>query len=58
MEGEHVFKTDEFTKSEFETTIPLENVARTLTDAFALTKKLGMDYLWMDALWIIQGSRE
>ncbi|KAH7343024.1 heterokaryon incompatibility protein-domain-containing protein [Rhexocercosporidium sp. MPI-PUGE-AT-0058] len=57
-EGEHVFKTDESTKSEFETAIPLAKVPRTLIDAFALAKKLRLEFLWVDALCIVQGSRE
>ncbi|KAH9206801.1 hypothetical protein DL95DRAFT_236562, partial [Leptodontidium sp. 2 PMI_412] len=56
--GEHVFKTDKSTKLEFEITIPLAKVPRTLIDAFVLTKKLGIDYLWVDALCIVQGSQE
>lgn len=43
---------------EFEITIPLAKVPRTLIDAFVLTKKLGIDYLWVDALCIVQGSQE
>jgi len=56
-EGEYVFKTDESTKLEFDKGIPLEDVPRTLKDAFHLTKKLGFDYLWVDALCIVQGNQ-
>ncbi|KAG4441388.1 hypothetical protein IFR05_003145 [Cadophora sp. M221] len=56
-EGERVFKTDKSTKSEFEIDIPLAEVPPTLIDAFELTKKLGIDYLWVDALCIVQGSQ-
>ncbi len=55
-EGESPFRTDEHTLSSFEKEIPLENLPQTLRDAFMLTKKLGLDYLWIDAICIVQGS--
>lgn len=40
----------------FMTAIPLENLTKTFRDAVKITQNLGLDYLWIDALCIIQNS--
>jgi hypothetical protein len=53
------FKTDRNTLPEFEKHIPLNNLPQTLKDAFNLTTKIGLDYLWVDAICIVQeGTQE
>ncbi|KEY71445.1 hypothetical protein S7711_10102 [Stachybotrys chartarum IBT 7711] len=34
--------------------LPVENLAKTIREAIQITRKLGIDYLWVDALCIIQ----
>jgi hypothetical protein len=36
--------------------IPIEKLTRTFTDAISITRELGIDYLWIDSLCIIQDS--
>lgn len=38
--------------------IPWDKLPQTIKDAITLTRKLGIRYLWVDALCIIQGSAE
>ncbi|OCL08000.1 HET-domain-containing protein, partial [Glonium stellatum] len=38
--------------------LPYHNLPRTFQDAFLITKKLGLEYLWIDALCIVQDSEE
>ncbi|KAG4431112.1 hypothetical protein IFR05_013399 [Cadophora sp. M221] len=38
--------------------IPLDNVPRTVRDAIKVTRQLGIRYLWVDALCIIQGDED
>jgi len=40
----------------FMTAIPLENLTKTFRDAVKITKNLGLNYLWIDSLCIIQQS--
>ncbi|TVY80462.1 hypothetical protein LSUE1_G005342 [Lachnellula suecica] len=55
--GDENFKTVESTLPELERNIPLDQLPQTLTDAFNLTKKIGLDYLWIDAICIVQGNQ-
>ncbi|PBK83994.1 HET-domain-containing protein [Armillaria gallica] len=38
--------------------IPLRNISKTITDAITVAQKLGLRYLWVDALCILQDSKE
>ncbi|KAK0215957.1 heterokaryon incompatibility protein-domain-containing protein [Armillaria nabsnona] len=38
--------------------IPLQNIPKTISDAITVTRKLGLRFLWVDALCILQDSRE
>ena len=40
----------------FMTAIPLKNLTKTFRDAVNITQNLGLDYLWIDALCIVQNS--
>lgn len=40
----------------FMSAIPLKNLTKTFRDAVNITRNLGLDYLWIDALCIIQDS--
>jgi hypothetical protein len=42
----------------FMASIPAEELTRTFTDAISITRELGIDYLWIDSLCIIQDSSE
>jgi hypothetical protein len=43
---------------DFQRGIPLTNLLTTFRDAIHVTRKLGINYLWIDALCVIQDSRE
>lgn len=38
--------------------VPLSGLSQTLKDAIAITKWLGFRYLWADALYVLQDSKE
>lgn len=38
--------------------LPIEALPITFRDAIIISRKLGIEYLWIDALCIIQGSRD
>lgn len=44
--------------SRFQEQIPLEKLPKTFKDAIELTKRLGIRYLWIDSLCIVQDSSE
>ncbi|KAG9229382.1 heterokaryon incompatibility protein-domain-containing protein [Amylocarpus encephaloides] len=41
-----------------QTTIPRRGLSRTLRDAISASRKLGVSYLWIDSLCILQDSKE
>ncbi|KAM0228022.1 hypothetical protein ACHAPO_011048 [Fusarium lateritium] len=43
---------------DFQKEIPAESLPNTIQDAIAITKTLGYEYIWIDALCIIQDSKE
>jgi len=49
-------KTTLATLESFEKTIPYAKLPKTVQDAVVITRKLGLQYLWVDALCIIQDS--
>lgn len=55
--GNGTFKTEAKSLKAFEENIPLEQVPQTLRDAFSLTNKIGLNYLWIDAICIVQGNQ-
>jgi hypothetical protein len=40
--------------AEFETCVPDEALSKTFTDAIAVARRVGLDYIWIDSLCIIQ----
>ena len=43
---------------EFQNEIPLTSLSQTFLDSISLTRALGLKYIWIDSLCIIQDSRE
>lgn len=57
--GNHVpMRTTKKTQPEFEQSIPEELLPRTFRDAISITRSLGIRYLWVDSLCIIQDDLE
>ncbi len=52
------FMTFKKTLKDFEKAIPVDDLPQTIKDAFCLTKELGLDYLWVDAICIVQKEKE
>ncbi|KAN0112496.1 hypothetical protein V8E51_005447 [Hyaloscypha variabilis] len=53
----HFPKTTSSNYQKFQMTIPLPNLSRNFIDAINVTRALGICYLWIDALCIIQDSK-
>jgi hypothetical protein len=53
-----LLKTTATTLNEFQTRIPWENLPATFQDAIHFTHQLGVKYIWIDSLCIIQDSIE
>jgi len=56
--GASVLKLVSRNLDEFQRSIPMESLARSFQDAVIITRNLGYQYLWIDALCIIQDSEE
>ena len=56
--GNGTFKTEKHTLEEFEKGIPVEQLPQTIKDAFCLTKAIGLHYIWVDAICIVQGNKQ
>ena len=52
--GDQTFKTTRQTLSQYRYGIPSSNLPQTLQDALAATAQLGLRFIWIDALCIIQ----
>lgn len=55
--GDENFKTEQHTLQDFCNEIPVDRLPQTLKDAFDLTKRIGLEYLWVDAVCIVQGNQ-
>ena len=56
--GGDQFKTFLDTVEELKTHIPIDQLSLTVADAVEVTRRLGLRYLWVDALCIVQDSDE
>jgi hypothetical protein len=54
----HFIKTTLSNVSSFTTSIPFDDLPRTFQDAISLARELGIKYIWIDSLCIIQDSQE
>jgi len=52
------FITEEHTLGDYEKHIPVEKLPQTIKNAFCLTKAIGLHYLWVDAICIVQGNKQ
>ena len=58
MNDSHLFKTDLQNLEQLKQTIPVKQLPKAIQDAILVTRKLGVRYLWVDALCIIQDSKD
>jgi hypothetical protein len=56
--GKNQLMTTKATVSDFRMRIPLTLVSKTVQDAITVTRRLGMRYLWVDCLCIVQDNDE
>ncbi|KAF4971869.1 hypothetical protein FZEAL_9726 [Fusarium zealandicum] len=56
--GDISVKTTTDNIGSFTTRLPYEKLPATFKDAVSVTRRLGFDYLWVDALCVIQDSQE
>lgn len=55
---ETLYKTTEDNLQKMKVDIPFENLPALLQDAVTVTRSLEVPFLWIDALCIVQGSKE
>ena len=55
--GSTLLKTTQFTLETFKDHIPWEKLPKTLQDAIVITRKIGLKFIWIDCLCIVQDSR-
>lgn len=55
--GERNFKTTRATVEAFHEDIPTSELPRTFKEAFEVTRQLGIKYIWIDALCIVQDDK-
>ena len=53
---EHVVRLTTLNIRDFQRQLPTAALSRTFLDAFTVTRKLGMRYIWIDSLCIVQDS--
>jgi hypothetical protein len=53
-----VVRLSEGNKESYYNKIPMDELSKTFTDAIHMTQALGIRYLWIDSLCIIQDSKE
>ncbi|KAH8744033.1 heterokaryon incompatibility protein-domain-containing protein, partial [Hyaloscypha finlandica] len=56
--GETPYKTTKSNVKDYETGLPLENFPRTFRDAIDFTRDLGISFIWIDSLCIIQDDHK
>lgn len=56
--GPQPFQTITKSFADYSTALPYSNLPRTLLDAFEVTRSLGLRYIWIDSLCIIQDDSE
>ncbi|KAF2276949.1 HET-domain-containing protein, partial [Westerdykella ornata] len=56
--GPQPFQTVTDSFADYSTTLPYSNLPRTILDAFEVTRRLGLRYIWIDSLCIIQDDLE
>ncbi|PVH86348.1 HET-domain-containing protein [Cadophora sp. DSE1049] len=55
---EHICKTTRLTLEDHKLEIPWSDLSKTFQEAIEVTRRLGIRYLWIDSLCIIQGDAE
>ncbi|KAL7937009.1 heterokaryon incompatibility domain-containing protein [Trichoderma chlorosporum] len=46
------------TYSDYQTALPISEIAANFTDSFRIARELGIQYIWIDSLCIVQDSKE
>ncbi|RMY78464.1 hypothetical protein D0864_09275 [Hortaea werneckii] len=56
--GARILKTTKATLDRHMRHLPMHEIPSTITDAFAITRRLGLRYIWVDALCIVQDDED